>query len=286
MIPTLPNEGGLYSGMAILYKDIEPDGLYDGYEETDYKIKGEKGEELVKNEILRTLSDSYYLLNNIYTRTEDGDFTEIDHILVHPQFVVCLETKNYSGELEAIDKETWGKRYRDKYIKIDSPQQQAVHHAYSLKNYLESIDIKTNIYTVVLLVNDKYCTFNYESDRYYQSECPVIFKKDIKYLMEIIEKQNRQSNTFDIQKVSDQIIDEHEGIKNSQLFWFKKLAMLENDREAQYQLGKMYLNGYYEEDGRLIQIRQNEKAAIFWLNKASKQGHKLAKQAIRQYFRS
>lgn len=272
--------------MAVLYKDIDSDGLYDGFEERDYKTKGEKGEELVKKEILQFLSDSYYLLNSIYTRTEDGDFTEIDHIIAHPKFLVCLETKNYTGDLEVIDEETWGKRYRDKYTKIDSPQQQAVHHAYSLKSYLESIDLNIPIYTVVVLVNHNRCSFDYESESHYQSECPVIFKKDIVHLIDIIERQTKQANSFDIKHVSDQIIDEHEGIKNSQLFWFKKLAMHESDREAQYQLGKMYLTGYYEEDGRLVQIKQNERAAIYWLNQASKQGHSLAKQSIRKYFKS
>lgn len=272
--------------VAILYKDIEFDGLYDGFEEKDYKTKGEKGEELVKKEILEVLPDTYYLLNGVYTRTEDGDFTEIDHIIVHPKFLICIETKNYTGDLEAIDEETWGKRYRDKYIKIDSPQQQAVHHAYSLKNYLESIGLYIPIYTVVLLVNPKRCRFDSKSDKHYKSECPVIFKKDIVHLVDIIEKHTQQSKTFDVKHLSDQILDEHEGIKNSQLFWFKKSAMLEQDREAQYHLGLMYLNGYYEEDGRLVQIKQNEKAGIYWLSKASKQGHKLAKQAIRQFYQN
>lgn len=272
--------------MAVLYKDIDSDGLYDGFEERDYKTKGEKGEELVKKEIMQSLPDTYYLLNSVYTRTEDGDFTEIDHIIAHPNFLVCLETKHYTGDFEAIDEETWGKRYRDKYVKIDSPQQQAVHHAFSLKNYLESINLNINIYTVVILVNEKRCSFEYESEKHYKSECPVIFKKDIVHLMDIIEKQNNQGKSFDIKHVADQIIDEHEGIKNSQLFLCKKSAMHEHEREAQYQLGLMYLNGYYEDEGRLVQIKQNEKAGIYWLNKASKQGHTLARQSIRQYYKS
>lgn len=44
--------------MAILYKDIEYDGLYDDFNERDYKTKGEKGEELVKKEFLEVLPDT------------------------------------------------------------------------------------------------------------------------------------------------------------------------------------------------------------------------------------
>ncbi|WP_121616623.1 NERD domain-containing protein [Virgibacillus halodenitrificans] len=272
--------------MAILYKDIDNNGLYDGFNENDYKTKGEKGEELVKKEIMQCLPDSYYLLNGIYTRTDDGDFTEIDHIIAHPKFLICVETKNYSGELEAINEETWGKRYKDKYVKIDSPQQQAVHHAFSLQNYLETVNLNIPIYTVVLLVNHKRCSFDNDSEKHYKSECPVVFKKDIVHLLEIIEEQTKHGESFDIKLLSDHIVDEHEGIKNSLLFGCKKAAMQEHDCEAQYQLGLMYLKGHYEDNGRLVQIKQNERAGIYWLNKASKQGHKLAKQSIRQYYKN
>lgn len=276
--------------MATLYKDIDYDGLYEGYEEKNYyQEKGEEGERKVRDELVNSLSDSYYLLNTIYTRTEEGDFTEIDHIVLHPQFILCIETKHFSGDLEAVDKETWGKTTRKgEYSKIDSPQQQAVHHACSLQHYLEEIGIHMNIYTVVVLVNPRSSSFARETDQFYQSDCPVIYKKDLTHLIELIEKQCADilPTTRSLTDIADQIIDEHEGIKSSQLFWFKKLAMKENDREAQYKLGEMFLNGYYEEDGRLVQIKQNERAAIFWLSKASRKGHKLAKQAIKQHFQS
>ncbi|MEX3625440.1 NERD domain-containing protein [Viridibacillus arvi] len=276
--------------MGILYKDIEYDGLYEGYEEKNhFQEKGEEGERKVRDELVNSLSDSYSILNSVYTRTEEGDFTEIDHIVLHPKFILCIETKYYSGELDVIDAETWGKRSNNgEYTKIDSPQQQAVHHAYSLKSYLESIGIHMTIYTIVVLVNHKSSSYNRDTDQFYKSECPVIFKKDLAHLIEIIEKQSAGSYPVQhsLNEIADQIIDEHEGIKSSQLFWYKKLAMKDNDREAQYQLGKMYLSGYYQEEGRLVQVKQNEKAAIFWLSKASKKGHKLARQSIRQHFQN
>lgn len=276
--------------MAILIKDLDNDGLYDGYEEKSYfQEKGVIGEKQVRDELLSTLSDSYNILNGIYTCTEEGDFTEIDHIVLHPKFILCIETKYYSGELEVIDHSTWGKRNKEgEYTKIDSPQQQAIHHAYSLKGYLERVGIQVNIYSVVVLVNHKTSSFNRDTDNCYQSECPVVFKKDLTHLIEIIERQceGLKPVLHSLKEAAGHIIAEHEGIKSSQLFWYKKLAMLENDREAQYQLGKMLLKGYYQEGERLVKIKQNERAAIFWLNKASRQGHKLARQSIKQYYRN
>ena len=277
--------------MAILYKDIDNDGLYDGYDDKNYfQEKGEQGERDVRDMLIKSLPDTYLLLNNLYTLTEEGDFTELDHILIHPKFILCVETKYLSGDLSALDIETWQQvnRRSGNIIKIDSPQQQAVHHAFSLQSYLEMINIQIPIYTVVVLVDHKVSSFEQETDKYYQSECPVIFKKDLIHLVEIIENQfvNPGHTSYNPKGVADQILAEHEGIKSSQLFWYKKQAMKEDNREAQYQLGKMYLVGYYEENGRAVQIKQNERSALFWLSKASKKGHKLARQKISEYYKS
>lgn len=277
--------------MAILYHDIEDDGLYDGYEEKTYfQEKGAKGEREIRDLLLESLSGKYLVLNSIYTRTDDGDFTEIDHILLHPKFILCIETKYYSGDMRAIDIETWEQRNRKsgETIKIDSPQQQSVHHAYSLKGYLESIDIHIPVYTVVVFVNDKTTSFDEKSDQYYKSECPVIYKKNLLHLIEVIEHRHLQEEEYatNTRHIAEQILDEHQGIKNSQLFWYKKGAMNEDDRDAQYYLGLMYLNGYYEDGERLVRIKSNERAAIYWLTKASKRGHKLARQALNRYYKN
>ena len=275
--------------MAVLYHDIENDGLYDGYKENNYlQEKGAKGEQAVRDLLVESLSEEYLVLNSIYSRTDDGDFTEIDHVLLHSKFILCIETKHYSGDMKALDLETWEQRNRKngETIKIDSPQQQSVHHAYSLNGYLESIDIQIPIYTVVVFVNDKTVSFDESSDQYYKSECPVIYMKNLLHLIEVLEHLhlNDQGNSTDVKNIADQILDEHQGIKNSQLFWCKKSAMNENDREAQYILGQMYLSGYYEEGDRLIRIKSNERAALYWLTKASKRGHKLARQALNRYY--
>lgn len=277
--------------MTILFKNFEDDGLYEVQGEKNYyQQKGEDGEKQVSMSLMNTLSNDFGLLNSVYIPTVEGDFTEIDHILLHPQFILCIETKFFSGNLRALDKETWEQtnRRNGSVTKIDSPQQQAVHHAFSLKSYLEMIDIHIPIFTVVVLVDKKGSKFEKESDTFYLEECPVIYASNLFHLVEVIEYQlsTVSTNNYPITKLASEIQSEHEGIKNSKLFWHKKKAMNENEREAQFFLGHMYLVGYYEEDTKVIQVKQNEKAALYWLSKASKKGHQLAKKTLRQYFKN
>jgi hypothetical protein len=57
---------------------------------------GWQGEKQVAKLLTRTLSDDYYLLNDLYLREGGGD---IDHIVLGPNGVFVLETKNWSGNI-------------------------------------------------------------------------------------------------------------------------------------------------------------------------------------------
>ena len=58
-----------------------------------------RGEELVRNAIIKNLpSSSWHLLNNITLKTDNGT-TQIDHILVSCFGVFVIETKHYTGWL-------------------------------------------------------------------------------------------------------------------------------------------------------------------------------------------
>jgi hypothetical protein len=273
--------------MAILYKDKELDGLYDEYDTSYAKEKGDKGERIISNELVKQLSEQYRILNSVYVRTDDCDFTEVDHIVIHDKFILCIETKNISGNLRPIDEETWEKmNFNGETLRIDSPQQQSLHHALSLRQFLKDHGIPAYVFSVVVLVNPKICTFDHEADTFYPNKCPVIFKQDLVPLIQYIEKQCDGIPNLPVQQVLDYILDEHEGIKNSPLFWCKKLAMNEGDPEAQYQLGKMYMTGYFDDGERLLKVKQNERAALYWYSRAKKQGHPLAKKELQLYYKN
>ena len=57
---------------------------------------GWQGEKQVAKLLSNTLSDDYYLLNDLYLRDGGGD---IDHIVLGPNGVFVLETKNWSGSI-------------------------------------------------------------------------------------------------------------------------------------------------------------------------------------------
>ena len=57
---------------------------------------GWQGEKQVAKLLSHTLSDDYYLLNDLYLRVGEGD---IDHIILGPNGVFVLETKNWNGSI-------------------------------------------------------------------------------------------------------------------------------------------------------------------------------------------
>ena len=63
---------------------------------------GWQGEKQVVNLLTHTLSDDYFLLNDLYLRDGGGD---IDHIVLGPNGVFVLETKNWNGNISSNGEE-------------------------------------------------------------------------------------------------------------------------------------------------------------------------------------
>lgn len=57
---------------------------------------GQQGEKAVINALTNSLNDDYYLLNGVYLKDGGGD---VDHIVLGPNGVYVLETKNWSGHI-------------------------------------------------------------------------------------------------------------------------------------------------------------------------------------------
>jgi hypothetical protein len=70
---------------------------------------GWEGEKQVAKILTSTLNDDYYLLNDLYLSGGGGD---IDHIVLGPNGVFVLETKNWSGNISCVgdDWQRGGKR--------------------------------------------------------------------------------------------------------------------------------------------------------------------------------
>jgi hypothetical protein len=94
---------------------------------------GIKGEKIVRDTLCE-LDDSYYLINDVVLFPKQGN---IDHIVLGPNGIFSIETKNYSGKVRC-NKDSWEKlgKKRRKYP-IKSVSQQAKRNASTLKTFIK-----------------------------------------------------------------------------------------------------------------------------------------------------
>jgi hypothetical protein len=113
---------------------------------------GYAGEKQVANLLTHSLNDDYYLLNDLYLRDGGGD---IDHIVLGPNGVFVLETKNWSGNVSCNGDE-WQRSGKRNFSGSPSRQvkrnaakiQQIINHNPSLR----ALDI--SVEGIVVLTNN------------------------------------------------------------------------------------------------------------------------------------
>ena len=109
--------------------------------------KGKIGETLVE-EYLKGLSDNYYLINDIKL---PGSYGNIDHILLGPNGIFVIESKNYDGKI-ICNGDEWHRHYEggltismrgrpywkpSRNYDIGSPSKQVKRNAVKLKQIIE-----------------------------------------------------------------------------------------------------------------------------------------------------
>ena len=93
---------------------------------------GWQGEKQVIKLLNSKLNDDYYLINNLYLRNGGGD---IDHVVLGPNGVFVLETKNWSGNI-TCNGDSWqrsGNRHID-----SSPSRQLKRNIARIKEVIDS----------------------------------------------------------------------------------------------------------------------------------------------------
>ena len=93
---------------------------------------GWQGEKQVAKLLSNTLSDDYYLLNDLYLRDGGGD---IDHIVLGPNGVFVLETKNWSGSISCNGDE-WQRAGKRNFS--GSPSRQVKRNAAKIKQIIDN----------------------------------------------------------------------------------------------------------------------------------------------------
>lgn len=130
------------------------------------EIKGYEGEVEVTRHIEGCFDNNTFLINDITIRF-GSKTTQIDHILICPKGIFCIETKNYSLQYYPACDGKW-KYYAGRQVKyIHSPQDQSCYHAWMLSNALR----EENPEIIPLVVFSNY------KARYRGSfnPCPVIY---------------------------------------------------------------------------------------------------------------
>ncbi|KYD08267.1 hypothetical protein B5V88_14195 [Heyndrickxia sporothermodurans] len=181
--------------------------------------RGLMGEKIISEVLQKYLPSYYRIIDDIFVRTEDFEMTQVDHLLIHPQFIVCIETKNLSGALSSVDEEVWEqKNYKGEVYSMNSPQLQSLTHTMHLTSFLTSMSITIPIYSVVVLLSNKVCQFDVKSDMYYQDKCPVLYGKElVPFVLKKEKELQEKGHLFDVQEVTNLLISEHQGIMDSPL---------------------------------------------------------------------
>lgn len=102
---------------------------------------GGHGAEKIVVEYLQNLDDKYYMINDIKLPNSYGN---IDHILLGPNGIFVIETKNYEGQIRC-DGDLWY-QYKPEWKiaeehEIKSPSKQVKGNALRLKNFIDSSKI-------------------------------------------------------------------------------------------------------------------------------------------------
>lgn len=102
--------------------------------------RGSEGENLVTR-FLSSLNDGYFLINDV--RFPDG-YGNIDHIVLGPNGIFVVGSKNYSGVIRC-DGDEWARYYPDafyrRYFEVRSPSRQVKRNAVRIKQAIESAGI-------------------------------------------------------------------------------------------------------------------------------------------------
>ncbi len=93
---------------------------------------GWQGEKQVAKLLTSKLNDDYYLLNDLYLRSGGGD---IDHIVLGPNGVFVLETKNWSGNISCNGDE-WQRVGKRNFS--GSPSRQVKRNAAKIKQIIDN----------------------------------------------------------------------------------------------------------------------------------------------------
>lgn len=119
------------------------------------ETRGKRGENRVKWVIGETIENEQYVINDLIV-SNNGNTTQIDHIVINPRGVFVIETKNYSGEIYGSENQReWTQvlAYGNVKNKLYNPLKQNAAHVYNVKRIVGNLPIHS---LVVFVQNNTY----------------------------------------------------------------------------------------------------------------------------------
>ncbi|WP_066297693.1 NERD domain-containing protein [Bacillus sp. FJAT-29937] len=114
-------------------------------------IKGSIGERKVSKHLSTLDPNNYSLLNDLYIPKENGQTTQIDHILLSHKGIFVIETKNYNGWILGSEKsQHWTQVIYKRKEKFYNPIWQNAGHIKALQEHLGDTVANVPIYSVIV----------------------------------------------------------------------------------------------------------------------------------------
>ncbi len=165
----------LISYLSVIILAIGFKLLLDSYNKRENWYKGIRGEYIVAN-YLNQLPEYYSVFNDVKL---PGSYGNLDHIVIGPNGIFVIETKNYKGFFIIEDKEWY---YKGKYTKKarSQPGKQVITNSMSLRKFLMDNNLNMKgvwIDSIVTLINKNFKIA--QKPRYYKVLFPSTIPKFI-----------------------------------------------------------------------------------------------------------
>jgi hypothetical protein len=123
---------GIFEEVGLLISIVPLVGFYFYLRKYRIYSGGWAGEKQVANLLTSKIKDDYYLLNDLYLRDGGGD---IDHIVLGPNGIFVLETKNWSGSI-SCNGDDWQRGGKGNFS--GSPSRQVKRNAAKIKQIIDN----------------------------------------------------------------------------------------------------------------------------------------------------
>ena len=114
------------------------------------QLKGYVGERRIRK-ILESLGEDVKIFNDLYVPKKNGEMTQIDHVLLSPNGIFVIETKNYTGWIfGSEDQRNWTQTIYKKKSRFYNPVMQNNTHIKALQNY---INMDVPMHSIIVFSN-------------------------------------------------------------------------------------------------------------------------------------